>query len=226
MSTDRTVLPLLVLSDAVCFPRTEVLLHVPEADLRERIEELWLNGAVPRLATALQKPDREPTRDGSDLFPAGTAGRVMRIEAADEGGCDIVLRGEYRFELEREVTTRTFREVLVRPVREPRLSELDPGIREVRGELVTVVGGLAAELGTSFDLDADQMRALHLETSFEALVNRLATELDLAPIRKLRLLSQTLPDRALHLLELLRSRRRVLDVLRPYRHLAEAAELN
>jgi len=57
-------------------------------------------------------------------------------------------------------------------------------------------------------------------------VNTLAAELDLPPLRKLQLLEQALPERALEVLGILRSRRRVVDLLRPFRHLADAAENN
>jgi hypothetical protein len=61
---------------------------------------------------------------------------------------------------------------------------------------------------------------------FEEVVNRLAADLDLPPLCKLGLLVEALPDRALELLKILRSRRTVVDLLRPFRHLAAGSELN
>ena len=61
---------------------------------------------------------------------------------------------------------------------------------------------------------------------FEQLVNRIAAEIDLPPLSKIGLLNDPLPERALHLLGILSSRRQVLDLLRPYRHLAADPELN
>jgi len=61
---------------------------------------------------------------------------------------------------------------------------------------------------------------------FEETVNGLAAELDVPALRKLQLLVEPLCERADSLEGILRARRRVLDLLRPYRHLADAAAHN
>ena len=68
----------------------------------------------------------------------------------------------------------------------------------------------------SFELE----RELAGDCAFEELVNRIASGLDLPPLRKLKLLQQPLPERGLSILSILRNRQQVLDLLRPWRHLA------
>ena len=46
------------------------------------------------------------------------------------------------------------------------------------------------------------------------------------PLRKLQLLTEPLPERGLSVLSILRSRRQVMDMLRPFRGLAEGSERN
>ena len=62
--------------------------------------------------------------------------------------------------------------------------------------------------------------------AFEELVNRIAVSFDLPPLRKLQLLTESLPERGLSVLSILRSRVQVLDLLRPFRHLAAGSEHN
>jgi len=65
-----------------------------------------------------------------------------------------------------------------------------------------------------------ELEELATECAFEELVNRIASGLDLPPLRKLKLLQQPLPERGLSILAILRNRQQVLDLLRPWRHLA------
>ena len=85
---------------------------------------------------------------------------------------------------------------------------------------------LAAELGESFPLSGDEIEELGEESPFEELVNRVAAELDLPVLRKLQLLVESLPERGLSVLSILRSRKQVVDLLRPYRRLADRSHLN
>jgi Lon protease-like protein len=159
------------------------------------------------------------------VYAAGTAARLISVVDVDEG-CEIVLRGEFRFELEEEIAAGPGRYAWVRPMEEPDLAEDDPDVLTLRREIVGVAVHLAGELGERFALDGEQLREFASDLPFEAMINHLAANMDVAPLRKLQLLRTALPDRALHLLTILRGRRQVLDMLRPYRHLARCAELN
>jgi len=221
MSSTR--LPLFPLSDEVHFPRTLLHLRVVQPDYCSLIEDLFLDDRTERgsetiIGTVLLKPAWAQETPDDDVYSAGTAGRIVGLWQ-HEDGCDILLRGEYRFVVEREISHGPYRAAVVRPVLEPALNEGDPGIQVVRSELIECTLGLSGELGSSFALDEEQLSELEEDLSFEEVVNLLAANLDLAPLRKQQLLSEMLPDRALNLLSILRGRRQVLDVLRPFRHL-------
>ncbi len=225
-------LALFPLLDEVHFPRTELRLRVVEPDYCRLIEEIYDQlGEDARIGTVLLKPDWEQPgdedgTDATDVYAAGTAGRLVAFDRHDEG-CDVILHGEYRFEVEREIGVGPCREAWVRRVAEPQVSELDPAIRLVRDALVTCTASLAGELGERFPMPRDELFELESEDlPFEELVNVLAARLDLTPIAKLRLLTDFLPRRARRLLTILESRCQVLDTLRPYRHLERGADHN
>lgn len=224
--TTITRLPLLPLSDEVHFPCTELLLRILEPDYCALVEELFIDrGTESRVGIVLLKPEWAQ-QGGEDVFKAGTAGRLLGVETHD-AGCDVLLRGEYRFELEQEIAAGPCRAAVVRPVTEPSLGEADPGVRLVRGELVDHVFNLAGELGESFPLPEDEIFELcDDDVGFEEVVNFLSAHLDLTPLAKLELLNNDLPERALHLLTILKSRLQLVEVLRSFRHLELNHELN
>lgn len=224
----ETLLPLFPLPDTVHFPRTELRLHVSEPrycrlvrDLEEREEESRWVGVV------LLKPGWVQSYEGNpEIFPGGTAGRLMDIEELPDGSSNILLYGDFRFELEREQAGGPYRQAVVRPVAEPWLNEHDAGIVIVRDSILSHLRSLAAELGESFPLGLDELEELGEGSPFEELVNRVAAELDVPALRKLQLLVESLPERGLSVLSILRSRKQVVDLLRPYRHLADHSHLN
>lgn len=226
-SLDIHRLPLVALADEVCFPRTEVRLRVVEPTYCELLEELWdRHGEEGRIGLVLSLDDEDLFFDAlpSIDIDAGTSARLLSLERDDEG-CAVVLEGERRFRVERELSGGRWREAWVRPIEEPEISELDPDVRSMRRELLARTLELATELGDRFDLDVEQLRLLGSDLTFEAMVNHLAANIDMAPVKKLQLLRSTLPDRALSLLTILRGRQQMLDLLRPFRHLARNAEL-
>lgn len=221
-------IPLFALPDVVHFPRTELRLHVFEPRYRALVRDLlaldqgsrWI-GMVLAKAHA-SSPEGEP-----EIFSAGTAGRLMAVEPLPDGRSIIRLRGVYRFTVERELAGRPYRQAIVRPIGEEPVSAADLGLLTVRQDLVDSAVALHREMGDRFPLDAaalDDLRAPR--ASFEEVINRLAAQLDVPVLRKQQLLYEDLPQRARNLLGILRARRRVLDLLRPYRRLAEGAEHN
>ena len=218
-----TRIPLFPLPDVVCFPRTELKLLVEEPrylrmvqDLMEREDEARWIGMV------LLKPGWSQSYDGRPaVFPGGTASRLVDVDNLPDGRSQILLVGDFRFELERELGgDKPYRLAEVRPVEEPWLNEHDAGIRAVRKALTELLRVVAGETGERFPLDDSDLEALAGDCAFEELVNRVAAGLDLPPLRKLKLLQQPLPDRGLSILSILRNRQQVLDQLRPWRHLA------
>lgn len=228
MTDDGTRLPLVPLSDVVLFPHTDLQLHVAEPAYRRLVrhlldqdpeEERWI-GLV------LLDPQGGLSAAGQPaVFPGGTASRVVDAEVLPDGRSNLLLHGEFRFELQRELDGAPYREALVRPLDEPTLDEQDAGIVAVRRGLVAAVRTLNGELGDRFTLAEGVLADLD-DCRFAELVNRIAVHLDLPPQRKLQLLVESLPDRALSLLAILASRQKVVDLLRPYRHLAGSPQHN
>jgi Lon protease-like protein len=163
-----------------------------------------------------------------EIFPDGTAGRLVDVDYLPDGRSNIVLHGEFRFTVdhEEEDLLLPYRRAVVRPVEETPVDEKDPGILTMRRELLVICRSLTREMGENFPVQAEDLEALEVQRSFEAVVNGVAAGIDLPALRKIGLLESPLPDRAAELLRILRSRRRVLDLLRPYRHLAAGAESN
>jgi Lon protease-like protein len=214
----------------VHFPRTDLRLHIFEPRYRRMIRDVVERDERSRwIGMVLLKPKAEKGfGEPPEIFPEGTAGRLAEIDYLPDGRSNIVLHGEFRFTVEREVDDLLlpYRRAVVRPLEETPVNENDPGIQTMRRELLVICRGLTREMGEQFPVCGHDLEALEAQQSFEALVNGLAAAIDLPALRKIGLLESPLPDRAVELLRILRSRRRVLDLLRPYRHLAAGAESN
>jgi uncharacterized protein len=226
MADDGTRLPLVPLTDLVHFPRTELRLHVVDPSYSQLVQDLAeLDEDSRWLGVVLLKPGWSRDPDGRpEIFPGGTAARVMDLETLPEGRSELLLYGEFRFELERELGDAPYRQALVRPVEEPWLNERDAGVVAVRQAIVGLLRSLCEELGDKLPLDVDDLASG--DCIFEELVNRIAARVDVPPLRKLQLLTESLPERGLSVLSILRSRRQVMDMLRPFRRLAEGPERN
>jgi Lon protease-like protein len=226
MAGDGTRLPLVPLPDLVHFPRTELRLRVSDPSYQPLVQELGEQDEDDRwIGIVLLKPGPRLDAEGRlAIFPGGTAARVMDLEVRQDGRSDLVLYGEFRFELEREIADAPYRQGLVLPVAEPWLNERDAGIQAVRQAIVELLRSLCRELGDQLPLDVDDLASG--EHAFEELVNRVASRMDVPPLRKLQLLTESLPERGLSVLSILRSRRQVMDMLRPFRRAGAAPERN
>jgi len=228
MAGDGTRLPLVPLPDVVHFPRTELKLHVVDPTYLPLVHELEERDEDSRwLGVVLLKPGPRLDPQGRlEIFPGGTAARVVDLETRPDGNSDLLLYGEFRFELEREIGDAPYRQAVVRPMAEPWLNERDAGIVAVRQDLLELLRALAAEQGEEFPWDLEDLESLTGRCAFEELVNRIATRMDVPPLRKLQLLTESLPERGLSVLSILRGRRQVFDMLRPFRRLAGGSEHN
>jgi len=225
MAGDETRLPLVPLPNLVHFPRTELKLHVIDPSYARLVHDLEeLDEDSRWIGVVLMKPGPRFDPEGRpEIFPGGTAARVMDLELTAEGHSDILLYGEFRFELEREIQG-PYRQALVRPVEEPWLNERDAGIVAVRQGIVHLLRSLAGEMGDKLEIDVESIAAN--DCDFEELINRVAARVELPPVRKLQLLTESLPERALSVLSILKSRQQVFDLLRPYRRRDTAPERN
>lgn len=229
MAGDGTRLPLVPLTDVVHFPRTELRLHVLDRSYARLFRHLAeLDEDSRWLGVVLLKPGPRLDPEGRlAIFPGGTAARVLDLETRPDGHSDLVLYGESRFELEREipnVPNAPYREALVRLVEEPWFNEKDAGVLAVRQAIVELLHSLCEELGEKLPLDVDGLASG--DCPYEELINRVACRVDLPPVRKLQLLTESLLERGLSVLSILRSRQQVLNMLRPYRRLADGSERN
>jgi Lon protease-like protein len=227
-SDARPCIPLVALSDIVHFPRTALKVQVAEPRYLRLVHDLLAEDEEVRwVGVVLLKPGWGRDAAGRpEIFPGGTAGRLIEAERIADGSARILLVGDFRFELEEEVGDRPYRRGVVRPVEEPALDEEDAGIVAMRRALLERAGKLAAELGERFPFAAEELADLAGHCGFEELINRLAAACDLPPLRKLQLLTESLPERGLSLLSIFDGRRQVLDSLRPFRRLAGGSRHN
>jgi Lon protease-like protein len=225
MAGDGTRLPLVPLTDIVHFPRTELKLHVLDPSYAELVHDLAEQDEDSRwIGIVLMKPGPRLDSEGRpEIFPGGTAARVMDLETLPDGHSDLLVHGELRFELEREIAG-PYRQGVVRLVEEPWLNEHDAGIVAVRQAIVRLLRALSEEMGDKLPLDVDSLASR--DCAFEELINRVATRVDVPPVRKLQLLTESLPERGLSVLSILRSRKAVFDLLRPFRRRGTAPERN
>ena len=229
MADDAHTLPLVPLPDVVHFPHTELRLQISEPryqrlvrDVVEREDE-----EARRIGVVLLKPGWVESYEGRpEVFPDGTASRVLDADFLPDGRANIILYGDFRFEVQREVGGGDYRRAVVRPLVESWLNEKDAGVVAVRLAILENLRTLAGELGDRFPFDPSEDEGIGDDSSFEELVNRIAAGLDVPALRKLQLLSETLPERGLSVLSILRSRRQVIGLLRPFRHLADRSEMN
>ena len=222
----RAPIPLFPLPNVVHFPHTELRLHVFEPRYREMVRDVLARTPEERwIGMLLLRPGWDPRDPAPPVFDAGTAGRLDAIDPLPDGRSNILLRGDFRFELEREVPSEPYRRGFVRVVIEQLPEQGDPTAIALRGELLRLTQSLRRELGSSFPFDDDDLDDL-VRADLQRLINRLAADLDVPVLRKQVMLGEDLEDRGASVLRILRSRERVLDLLRPYRRLSVNAENN
>lgn len=224
-------LPLFPLPDVVHFPEAELRLHIFEPRYRQMVRDLLRrDSADRRIGMVLLKPGWQGSglNDVPAVFPAGTAGRLVSVRTLADGRSNIRLRGEFRFAIDREVDSldTPYRQALVRPLSEPEPHPEEPSSVALRREILSKAVRLRTQMGALFPLDPEALAELSSRARLAEVVNRLAQELDVPPLRKMQLLAEELEDRGASLLQILRSRERVLDLLRPFRHLRDAAPNN
>src|SRR3982751_2146486 len=211
LAGDGKCLPLLPLTEIVCFPRTELKLHVLDPSYDRLVHDLAALDEESRwIGVVLMK-------SGPRLHPEG------RPATHPDGPADILVHGELRFELDHEIAG-PYRQGVVRPVAEPWLNERDAGIVAVRQTIVRLLRALSEEMGDRLQLDVDGLASR--DCAFEEMINRIATRVDVPALRKLELLTEPLPQRGLSVLSILRSRKQVFDMLRPFRRRGTDPERN
>ena len=219
------LLPLFPLPGVVHFPGTRLPLHVFEPRYRQLLEDLLERPAAERrIGMILVAPG--PAGSRRELLEPGCAGLLVEHRPLDDGRSDIVLRGEFRFRVEREIEGRAYRQAEVEPLEE-RVGLIDDELaRSLQREIVELAVAVAVRAGERSPIDLSDLAGLEGEGRLPVLVNRIAARLDVPPLRRQSLLALEPLDRGRELAGILRSRVKLYDTLAPYRHLAERPALN
>ena len=99
-------IPIFPLPGAILFPGLQLPLHIFEPRYRDLVGSAL---AKDRLIGMIQP---QQSKDGAPLYDIGCLGRIGDVEALEDGRYNIVLDGETRFRLVRELDVRTsFRQI-------------------------------------------------------------------------------------------------------------------
>ncbi len=125
MSADATVaVPLFPLPTVVLFPRAVLPLHLFEDRYRRMAADVLAGDK--RLAMALLRPGWQSNYAGRPpLDPVVCVGTVVAHERLEDGRYNILLRGDGRGRIVREVGDTDYRSADVEPVAEPSVLEID-----------------------------------------------------------------------------------------------------
>jgi len=217
------LLPLFPLPDVVHFPGTPLPLHIFEPRYRAMVADLLARPPAERRIGMILLA-RDADTGAAELLEPGTAGRLVDHEALPDGRSNILLAGEFRFAIEREVEGKAYRQALVRPLTEGTPPGAEAEVEQLRRRILGLARPVARECAARCGFDAQELARLDRPERFEQLVNRLAASLDLPALRKQTLLAEPLAARAHSIAGILRSRVLVLDALRPYRGQAATPE--
>nr|WP_264612320.1 LON peptidase substrate-binding domain-containing protein [Sphingobium sp. B11D3B] len=185
------------LGGALLFPRMHLPLHIFEPRYRAMVSEAMAKDQ--RIGMIQPSGPGEP----APLFSIGCMGRITEIEALDDGRFNIILAGEARFRVQRELDVRTaFRQVEVEMIEGV---EDEPGVLapSERAALEDEARAFAASLGYEVEWDA-------VETlDDEMLVNAIAQIAPFDPAAKQALLeADALRDRNELIIQLMQFARR------------------
>jgi Lon protease-like protein len=107
----RRRLAIFPLPGAVLFPGLQMPLHIFEPRYRAMVTDIMARDRLIGMIQPRQLPGEE-SREPPGLFDVGCVGRVADIEALDDGRFNLVLAGEARFRIVRELDVVTpFRQV-------------------------------------------------------------------------------------------------------------------
>lgn len=133
---------------AILFPRMQLPLHIFEPRYRAMISDALARDQ--RIGMIQPRGPGEPP----PVFQIGCIGRIANVEALDDGRYNVVLEGEARFRVVRELDVTTpFRQVDALPLSE---EEDDPGILSSgeRAALEMETRRFAEKLGYALDWDS------------------------------------------------------------------------
>jgi Lon protease-like protein len=218
------LVPLFPLPNVVLFPDTLLPLHVFEPRYRQMVADLLARpGAERRVGMILSARSADGTLA---LVEPGCIGRLVAHEPLADGRSQIVLAGELRFAVAREIAGRPYRQAVVEPLAEEIPLVAAERADAAHAELLALAASVVSASGGSSPLDLASLAGLGSPQRLAALANRIAAQLDLPVERKQDLLAEPPLARAEELAGILRSRVKLLRSLAPFRHLAAARDHN
>ena len=135
------------LPGAILFPGMQLPLHIFEPRYRAMVQDTL---ARDRRIGMIQ-PQR--AEEGAPLFQIGCLGKIVEVEALDDGRFNLVLEGEARFRVLRELDARVDAMGV-----EPNGVNINEGVGSTHPEaLAARVRESGAELGIAFDGDGDRV---------------------------------------------------------------------
>jgi hypothetical protein len=201
LAVTHVYVPIFPLPDQTFFPRTLLPLHIFEARYRAMITDCLARDR--RLAVVALEPGYEARYDGRPpvKLVAGV-GRIVRCERLPSGRFNILLRGECRVRIERELPADTlYRMALAQRLADvgaerPDVAELSRTVKERCLEILAAVGRGRSEMRESLDSMSspgelcDQVASAMLPSA--GVRQALLEELDIE--RRLRRLTVALDD--------------------------------
>jgi Lon protease-like protein len=149
-------LPIFPLPDQTFFPRTFLPLHVFEARYRAMVADCL--GRDRRLAIARLRPGYEATYEGRPpVDPVVGVGKIVRCERLPTGRFNLLLQGECRARIERELPADTLYRLVQATVLadvggdRPGVSALTQGVKERCLQILEAVGRTRGEMSESLD---------------------------------------------------------------------------
>ena len=149
-------LPIFPLPDQAFFPRTFLPLHIFEARYRAMVNDCM--GRDRRLAIVSLKPGYESSSEGRPpVNQVVGIGKIVRCERLPTGRFNIVLRGECRARIERELPADTlYRLVRAMPLADvgadrPAVSALSARVKERCLQILEAIGRTRAEMSASLE---------------------------------------------------------------------------
>jgi ATP-dependent Lon protease len=177
-------LPILPVMDMVLFPKMVLPLVVQGEEWQRLVDEAMAKNRLVGLVVS-KKKDIEGTHEPEDLYTIGTAGLILKMAKADEGGSQLLVQGVGRFEIKEYSSDKPYPYAHVEPITErsvknievdammhnlvglfQKVVELSPHLPKELGALAKSLddGGMLADLvASSLNLSKDEKQSI-LET--------------------------------------------------------------
>lgn len=177
-----TTIPIFPLPNVVLFPSVDLPLHIFEPRYREMASDAMDGDKL--IGMVLLKPNWRDDYEGAPaIYPIGCVGHIDKFELLDDGRSNLVLRGQRRFEVTKEIPGRSYRRAEVTWAPMPTNEPNEP----VRERLRACVVELLERAGKEGPAQIWE----RLPKDWTKLVNLLAFGLPLKEVEKMALLECT-----------------------------------